>query len=76
MLTVCVCVHTESLQWCLTLRGPMDCSLSGYSVCEILQARTLEWVAMVLRAAQLFLQLSVSLYFCFRFPVILYKLSV
>ena len=76
MLTVCACVHTKSLQWCLTLCDPKDCSPSGSSVYEILQARTLEWVAMVLRAAQLFLQLSVSLYFCFRFPMILYKLSV
>ena len=23
----------------------MDCSLPGFSVCEILQARTVEWVA-------------------------------
>ena len=27
-----------------TLCDPMDCSLPGSSVCEILQARTLEWV--------------------------------
>ena len=30
---------------CLTLWDPMDCSLSGYSVHGILQAGTLEWVA-------------------------------
>ena len=76
MLTVCACVHTKSHQSCLTLCGPMDCSPSGSSVPGILQARMLEWVAMVLRAAQLFLQLSVSLYLCFRLPVILYRLSV
>ena len=35
----------NSLQWCLTLRDPMDCSLPGFSVHGILQARTLEWVA-------------------------------
>ena len=33
-------------QLCLTLSYPMDCSLPGSSVHEILQARTLEWVAM------------------------------
>ena len=62
MLTMCACVHTNSLHSCLTLCGPMDCSPSASFVCEILQARTLEWVAMVLRETQLFLQLSVSLY--------------
>ena len=33
------------LQLCPTLCNPMDCSLPGFSVCGILQARTLEWVA-------------------------------
>ena len=32
-------------QSCLTLCDPMDCSLPGSSVHRILQARTLEWVA-------------------------------
>ena len=36
----------KSLQSCLTLCDPMDCSLPGFSVHVILQARTLEWVAM------------------------------
>ena len=35
----------KSLQLCLTLREPIDGSLSGSSVPGILQARTLEWVA-------------------------------
>ena len=35
----------KSLQSCPTLCDPMDCSLPGFSVHEILQARTLEWVA-------------------------------
>ena len=35
----------KSLQLCLTLCDPMDCSLPGFSVHGILQARTLEWVA-------------------------------
>ena len=33
-------------QSCLTLCDPMDCSPPGSSVCGILQARILEWVAM------------------------------
>ena len=33
------------LQSCPTLCDPMDCSLPGFSVPGILQARTLEWVA-------------------------------
>ena len=35
----------KSLQLCRTLCDPMDCSLPGFSVHGILQARTLEWVA-------------------------------
>ena len=39
-------VCAKSLQSCPTLCTPMDCSLPGSSVCGILQARILEWVAM------------------------------
>ena len=35
----------KSLQSCLTLRDPTDSLLPGSSVPGILQARTLEWVA-------------------------------
>ena len=35
----------KSLQSCPTLCDPIDCSLPGFSVHGILQARTLEWVA-------------------------------
>ena len=35
----------KSLQSCLTLCDPMDCSPPGFSVPGILQERTLEWVA-------------------------------
>ena len=38
--------HAKPLQSCLTMCDPMDCSLSGSSVCGILQAKILEWVAM------------------------------
>ena len=41
---VCVCVHARA-QSCPTLCDPMDCRLPGSSVHGILQARTLEWVA-------------------------------
>ena len=34
----------KSLQSCPTLCDPMDCSLPGFSVHGILQARTLEWL--------------------------------
>ena len=40
------CLHAQSLQSCLTLYDPMDCSLPGSSVHGILQPRLLEWVAM------------------------------
>ena len=40
-----VCMHVQSLQSCLTLCDPMDCSPPGSSVHGILQARILEWVA-------------------------------
>ena len=35
----------KSLQSCLTLCDPRDCSPPGYPFPRILQARTLEWVA-------------------------------
>ena len=41
-----VCVLIKLLQSCPTLCDPMDCSLPGYSVHGILQARILEWVVM------------------------------
>ena len=40
------CVCAKSLQSCLTLCDPMDCSLPGSSVLGLPQARILEWVAM------------------------------
>ena len=40
------CVHAKSLQSCLLFCNPMNCSLPGSSVHGILQAGTLEWVAM------------------------------
>ena len=40
------CVHAKSLQSCLTLCDPGNCSPPGSSVHGILQERLLEWVAM------------------------------
>ena len=42
---VCVCVCVLFTQSCPTLCNPMDCSLPGFSVHGILQARLLEWIA-------------------------------
>ena len=39
------CTRAQSLQSCPTLCNPMDCSLPGFSVHGIFQARKLEWVA-------------------------------
>ena len=50
-VTICVCVLITPS--CPTLRDPMDCSPPASSVHGILQARTLEWVA---------ISFSVSLY--------------
>ena len=41
----CLLVHV-SIQSCLTLCDPMDCSWPGFSIHGILQARILEWVTM------------------------------
>ena len=40
-----LCTRAQSLQSCPTPRNPMDRSPPGSSVCGILQARLLEWVA-------------------------------
>ena len=42
---VCSCLAAKSLQSCPTLCDPIDGSPPGSPVPEILQARTLEWVA-------------------------------
>ena len=39
------CMRAKSLQWCWTLCNLMNCSPPDSSVHGILQARTLEWVA-------------------------------
>ena len=46
-LLQCMKVKSESevVQSCPTLRNPVDCSLPGYSIHGIFQARVLEWGA-------------------------------
>ena len=44
--TTDMCLRAKSLQACLTLCDPIDCSPSSSSVHGILQAWILEWVAM------------------------------
>ena len=41
LVTVCACVRAESLQSCLILCDPMNCSPPGSSVHRILQVRIL-----------------------------------
>ena len=43
---VCLGVRSKLFQLCPTLCYPICCSLPGSSVCGILQARKMEWVAM------------------------------
>ena len=43
--SVCLLCYAKSLQSCLTLCDPIDSSPPGFPVPGILQARTLEWVA-------------------------------
>ena len=45
-ILLCVWVCAKSLQLCPTLCNLMDCNPPGSSVCGILQARILEWVAL------------------------------
>ena len=41
----CLCMCSSVIHWCQTLYKPMDCSLPGFSVHGLSQARILEWVA-------------------------------
>ena len=44
--TLGIIMRAKSLQSCPTLWDLMDCSLPGFSVRGLVQARILEWVAM------------------------------
>ena len=45
--------ETEVAQSCLTLSDPTDCSLPGFSVHGIFQARVLKWVAIAFSVTNL-----------------------
>ena len=45
LYTTKLCMCAKSLQLCLTLCDPMDCSQPGFFVHGILQERILEWVS-------------------------------
>ena len=45
MRTCFTLMRSEVAQSCVTLCDLMDCSLPGFSICGIFQARVLEWVA-------------------------------
>ena len=51
MMTLYAAAATKLLQSCLTLCDPIDCSPPGSPILGILQARTLEWVAISLSKA-------------------------
>ena len=46
---------SEVAQSCLTLGDPMDCRLPGSSLHGILQARVLEWVAIVFSEIEVYI---------------------
>ena len=50
-ITAAAAAAAKSLQSCLTLCNPRDGSLPGFPICGILQARTLEWVAISFSSA-------------------------
>ena len=50
-LAICSHAAAKSLQLCPTLCDPIDSSPPGYPVPGILQARTLEWVAISFSSA-------------------------
>ena len=71
----------KSLQSCPTLCDPMDCSLPGFSIHEILQARVLEWGAIafsmtnldsILKSRDITLPTKVRLVKAMVFPVVIY----
>ena len=71
--------ESEITQSCLTLYDPMDCSLPGFSVHGIFQARVLEWVAIsfsnldsILKSRDITLPKKVPLVKAMVFPVVMY----
>ena len=74
-------MHAKSLQSCPTLCDPIDGSPSGSPVPGILQARTLEWVAIsfsnanlhsILKSRDITLSTKVRLIKAMVYPVVIY----
>ena len=57
--------ESEVAQSCPTLSDPLDCSLAGFSVHGIFQARVLEWGAIAFSAGQR-IDYYKTLTFCFK----------
>ena len=53
--------ESEVGQSCLTLCDPMDCSLPGFSIHGIFQARVLEWGTITFSAINLYIQYKTTL---------------
>ena len=73
--------ESEVSQSSLTLLDPMDCSLPGFSVHGIFQARVMEWVAIafsminldsILKSRDITLSTKVCLVEAMVFPVVMY----
>ena len=73
--------ESEVAQSCLTLSNPMDCSLPGFSVHGIFQARVLEWGAIafsmtnldsILKSRDITLSTKVRLVKAMVFSVVMY----
>ena len=73
--------ETEVAQSCLTLSDPTDCSLPGFSVHGIFQARVLKWVAIafsvtnldsILKGRDITSPTKVRLFKVMVFPVVMY----
>ena len=75
-LLQCVKVKSESevAQSCPTLHNPMDCSLPGFSVHGIFQARVLEWGAVAF--SEIYVIESVYNFFFLSFWLIFFKLAI
>ena len=54
--------ESEVAQSCPTLSDPMDCSLPGFSVHGIFQARVLEWGAIAFSDVCVYISINTCIY--------------
>ena len=71
MPSICFESENEVTQSCLTLCNPMDCSLPGFSIHGIFQARVQEWVAISFSICFILI-LNVHVIFSSKYSVITY----